>query len=105
MTRRQGPGSDSFVNGADTRLAQWFTDLGKAIGDSVQQTVQKVKDAANQPALARPLTSFSSAAEAVLAGQGPAGQRKGRGGMLGTSGLPESVPLPVSRKAAGEKYD
>lgn len=50
-------------------LKSWFAGLGKAIGDSVQQTVQKVKDAANQPALARPAAmnaGFGSAADGVL---------------------------------------
>lgn len=96
-----GGGSDA---GSDGRLAAWFTELGKAIGDSVSQTVQKVKEAANQPALAKPMNSFSAAATAVL-NSGPAGTRKGRGGLVGRSGLPADVPLPLSRKVNGVKDD
>lgn len=73
-----GAGYGPAGSGPDrTRLKAWFADLGKAIGDSVQQTVQKVKEAANQPALARPsMTSgFGSAADGVLSSLSrPSGQ-------------------------------
>lgn len=66
-----GSGPDS------ARLKAWFAELGKAIGDSVQQTVQKVKEAANQPALARSsmTTGFGSVADGVLSSLSrPSGQ-------------------------------
>ncbi|KAG2434737.1 hypothetical protein HXX76_007626 [Chlamydomonas incerta] len=68
---RAGGGGDSGSDNGQ-RLAAWFSELGKAIGEGVSQTVAKVKEAANQPVLARTsgngsaVGGFGAAADAVL---------------------------------------
>ncbi|KAG2491946.1 hypothetical protein HYH03_009679 [Edaphochlamys debaryana] len=63
------------------KIATWFTEIGRAIEAGVSQTVAKVKEAANQPVLARPSSGpigYGAAADAMLAGR-----RKGPGSALG----------------------
>lgn len=66
-----GVGGDTGSDNGQ-RLATWFSELGKAIGEGVSQTVAKVKEAANQPVLARTsgngsgMGGFGAAADAVL---------------------------------------
>ncbi|KXZ54734.1 hypothetical protein GPECTOR_4g803 [Gonium pectorale] len=85
------PGDSSSDNG---RLAAWFTEIGKAIGEGVSSTVAKVKEAANQPVLARPMhgsssSGFGAAADALIAGRRRAG---GPGSLLGRAPFEGGAP-------------
>ncbi len=53
------------------RLANWFSELGKVIGEGVSSTVAKVKEAANQPVLVMgpgPSGMFGAAAADAIVG-------------------------------------
>ncbi|PNH05970.1 hypothetical protein TSOC_007704, partial [Tetrabaena socialis] len=97
-----GRGDSVSENG---RLAAWFSELGKAIGEGVSQTVAKVKEAANQPVLAaragQPAGSpggFGAVADAMLASR----RRTTGAGTLGRAPFEGSVS---GRAKQGGKSD
>ncbi|GFR50424.1 hypothetical protein Agub_g12643 [Astrephomene gubernaculifera] len=65
------------------RFASWFSELGKAIGEGVSSTVAKVKEAASQPALARPSPVAGGGFGAAAADAIVASRRKATGALLG----------------------
>ncbi|GLC53408.1 hypothetical protein PLESTB_000741800 [Pleodorina starrii] len=100
VQQRQGGGARAGQGRADSTsenglLASWFSELGKAIGEGVSNTVAKVKEAANQPVLAMPSGPSgglaAAAADAIISSRRRAssavlGRAPFEGGAIGGGG-------------------